>query len=140
MHNILKALTQAFRDLAKPKVAIIALVPIFLTMFIWGVVASFFWDTWTDLLVRFFSETTIFPSKESQFSRDLGEFVLLMVNLFTLVVLILTTASIINSLFVMPIILTFIERTRYPLIQKLGKNTVLGSLCNIFSAFFCIFL
>ena len=136
MHNILKALTQAFRDLTKPKVVIIGLVPIFLAIFIWGVLASFFWDTWTDLLVEFFSEIANFSLGKSQFSRNLGQFVLLMVNLFTLVVLILTTASVINSLFVMPIILIHIERTRYPLIQKLGKTTFLGSLCNMISAFF----
>ncbi len=131
MNDVFRALARSFRELADPKVAFISMIPMFISAFLWVTLVYLFWDNLFELSIDFINEYTGHFVEDDQFFKKLGGVAFIIMLLATIIPLLLFSASIANSLFIMPIILVYLEGRSYSSLKKLGHSTFLKSLGNV---------
>ena len=130
--TLFSAYTRALRDLMKPRILAVLLLPMLGSVALWVALTWIFWDSWIRPL-RSFLESSAIPSWLGT-SADWfvgGAAALLLVALVLAAVLV--TAIVITEIVAMPAIVSTVERD-YPQLAKRGGSNVLGSIGNALSA------
>lgn len=122
------AYARALRDLFRPRILAVLVLPMLGAIVLWTVLAWFFWEGWMRPLRSFLGSTTLaawFGGYADWIAS--GSAALL---LFALVVgATFVTAIIITELVAMPVIVATVER-EYPQLAKRGGMNVTGSVLN----------
>jgi uncharacterized protein involved in cysteine biosynthesis len=126
--NLFTAYARAMRDLFRPRILAVLVLPMLGAIFLWTVLAWFFWDAWIRPVRAFLGSSVIagwFGSYADWFAS--GSAALL---LFALVIgATFVTAIVITELVAMPVIVSTVER-EYPQLAKRGGMNVTGSIMN----------
>ena len=123
----LAAIPLALRDLARPRVLAVLLLPMLGSIVLWSVLAWFFWDSWIESLRAFLGGTSVGAWLAARADWLLsGSTALLMLAL--LLPAMFVTAVVITELVAMPVIVSLVSRS-YPLERK-GESGIAGSVLN----------
>jgi CysZ protein len=122
------AYARALRDLFRPRILAVLVLPMLGAIALWTVLAWFFWDAWIRPLRAFLGSSAVagwFGGYADVFAS--GSAALL---LFALVLgATFVTAIVITELVAMPVIVSTVER-EYPTLAKRGGMNVTGSVVN----------
>jgi CysZ protein len=126
--TVFGAYGRALRDLFRPRILAVLLLPMLGAIVLWTALAWSFWDAWMRPVRAFLSSSAVagwFGSYADWFAS--GSAALL---LFALIVgATFVTAVIITELVAMPVIVSTVER-EYPQLAKRGGMNVMGSVTN----------
>ena len=126
--NVFTAYARAMRDLFRPRILAVVVLPMLGAIFLWTVLAWFFWDAWIRPVRAFLGSSAVagwFGGYADWFAS--GSAALL---LFALVVgATFVTAIVITELIAMPVIVSTVER-EYRHLAKRGGTNVTGSIAN----------
>ena len=126
--DIARAFIDAARSLLHPKILVIVLWPMVLSLVLWGVLAWFFWDNWISLLGHWLQPTQEFLSQHDFVWLANGMTVVLLVLL--VLPLTLTTALFIAAVLVMPMMVRHVASRDYPELERRHGGTFAGSVWN----------
>jgi CysZ protein len=130
--SLFGAYARALRDLFRPGILAVLVLPMLGAIVAWTVLAWFFWDAWIRPVRAALGSSTVagwFGGYADWFAS--GSAALL---LFALVVgATFVTAILITELVAMPVIVSTVER-EYPQLAKRGGTNVIGSVTNAFVA------
>jgi uncharacterized protein involved in cysteine biosynthesis len=122
------AVSLALRDLMRPRILAVLLLPMLGAIVLWTVLASFFWDAWIEGLRAFIGGTSVGAWLGARAGWLLtGSTALLMLAL--LVPAVFVTAVVITELVAMPVIVSVVSRG-YPHVARKGESSIVGSIAN----------
>jgi CysZ protein len=127
--SVFGAFGRALRDLLRPRVLAVLLLPMLGSIVIWSALAWVFWAPWTGGFQTLIDAT----AAGRWLVSHVGSWVLgSMSALFVIALLmpaVLVTAILITELIAMPVIVSVVARI-YPGLERRGEGTVLGSVTN----------
>jgi uncharacterized protein involved in cysteine biosynthesis len=126
--SLLEAISRAFRDLARPRILAVLLVPMAGAIVLWSVLLWLFWQPWRAGL-RTLIDSTAAGAWLATHADWLvsGSAAVLVVALVLPAIFI--TAVVITELVAMPVIVSVVARA-YPQLGRTGEGTAYGSLAN----------
>ena len=135
LRAITSALYDAARDLFRPAVLGVLLVPMFAALLPWLALAWWFWDGWhaaiEALLVAFGTDLWRFVHWDaSRFAGAAATFLLLLL----IAPAIIATALLISALFATPALVAGVARRDFPTLERRRGGTIGGSVLNAFAA------
>ena len=130
MSFIFKAITSAFRDLIRFKIAWIIVWPIFAAMFFWFVVGYIFWDNISELTYQALDGIGIGEWLKNIESDWIAGGIQSLLHVILFVPLVIITALIITTIFVMPALIKLVANRYYPELKREYGGTVSGSIIN----------
>jgi uncharacterized protein involved in cysteine biosynthesis len=126
--TLLAAFSRALRDLMRPRILAVLLLPMLGAIVLWTVLAWIFWDSWIAGLRAFIDATSIGAWLGSHASWLLsGSTAMLVIAL--LLPATFVTALVITELIAMPVVVSVVSRG-YPQLVKRGHGSVAGSVLN----------
>lgn len=137
MGDFWKAIGLSLRDLFRPQVLAILLLPAFAAILVWGTIAYLFWKPimlWAEtdgIRVLFLDRVpeTIFQwfhLNPESIAMALSGMMLLVV----MVPLIVISALVITSVIATPVVLRFVSQKYYSNVQRLGSESLIQSVLN----------
>lgn len=130
MTQIFKAITHALRDLIQIKIVWIMIWPVLVASLLWLMISMIFWDTFSEWITQSF----ILIGVADWLAKIESEWVLNsiqgLLHLLVFVPLVMVTTLIITAFFVMPALIKFVAKKRFPQLKYKYGGTVIGSVYN----------
>lgn len=124
----LAAISLALRDMMRPRILAVLLLPMLGAIVLWTVLAWMFWDSWITALQTFLGATSAGAWLAAHAGWLLtGSTVMLVFAL--LVPAMFVTAVVITELVAMPVIVSVVSQ-RYPQLDRKGEGSIAGSVLN----------
>lgn len=136
MQNILTALKRAAADLLTPRMLALALWPMGLSLLFWTLLAWWFGATWKLEIMEFLSTTPVQGLMQWAGAEWLMAYAAISLIILLWLPAVYTTALLITSLALMPMIITFVAGRHYPELERRQGGTALGSVLNGLLAMF----
>lgn len=130
MTPLLDILGRASRDLLRPRVIVVVLLPMIAATAIWGFGAWLFWDAWAAWVDGSLASLPFIHWLASWGPAWVLRSLTLLISMILLVPLVFVTALVITEIIAMPIIVAVVGDRYYPGIEKLRGGTVIGSIFN----------
>lgn len=134
MIRILNAFSLAFHNLFNFKILWILIWPLLVASLIWLIIGIFLWAPSAEWLIEIMSlsflKDWIDESHLLKIVNGIGE----ILNVIIIVMLIIVTSMVITALFVMPLLIDFVAKRYYPLLDRKKGGSIIGSLLHIISA------
>ena len=128
MQAILDALGRAFKSLFHPKMLVLTLWPMLLSLLFWGGLFWWFWDAWVGDLTRL-SQGYGVEDRLTNWGFAWVAHWLVSLLLFSMMLpAIYVTSLLFTAIFVMPTMLNFVAERDYPELEKKRFGTNLGSV------------
>lgn len=134
MTNIVTAFIKSIKSFCHPKIALISFIPMSCAVIIWFAIGFILWDFFYVVIDYFFTDILGLTGNDSVAWVPLGFTAFAVILIFALFPLVLLTASILASFFLMPIVLKHLVQTNYQKIEKTGVNNLFGSIRNVINA------
>lgn len=133
MITVFDAVVRALRDLARPRVLAILVLPMLGAILLWSVLAWWFWDAWTAGLKSVLEASSGGRWLAAQAGGWLAQGTAVLIVVALLVPAVLVTAIVITELFAMPLIVSEVAHA-YPGLERRAGASVAGSLANAAAA------
>ena len=129
MFPVLGAFARALRDLGRPRVLAVMLLPMLGAIVLWSLLGWFFWDTWTASLNTLIAGSAAARWLSSHGAAWVSDSLSVILVIALLLPAILVTVMLITELAAMPMIVSVVG-DQYPGLAKEGHGSVLGSVIN----------
>jgi len=130
MDNLLRSLRLAAQDLLAPRMLVLALWPMALSLLFWGGLAWLFGAAWKAEIAGFLAATPFQDLLHWAGAEWLMAYAAIVVLALLWLPALYVTAILITSLFLMPFIIDFVAQRRYPDLERRKGGSLLGSLVN----------
>lgn len=128
MQDILEALGRAFKSLFHPKMLVLTLWPMLLSLLFWGGLFWWFWDAWVGDLARL-SQAYGVEGRLTNWGFAWAAHWLVTLLLFSMMLPAIYVSSLLfTAIFIMPAMLSFVAARDYPELEKKHFGTTLGSV------------
>ena len=134
MEEILDALGRALKSLLHPKMLVLTLWPMLLSMLFWFGLAWLFWGSWQEHLRLLSSEFGIETHLAQWGFVWLAHWLVMALLISLLLPAIYVTALIFAAIFAMPVIVKFVAGRDYPHLEMKHGLTLAGSVWNALAA------
>ncbi len=129
MTDILDAFRKALRDLFRPQVLIMVVVPIACAMALWTFVAWLFWASLTQWVGTLLLSFTVGQWIDN-WSHAVLQFFAVLITLALLAPGVLVTAMLITEFFTMPGLVNFVAQRYYPKLAREHGGTLAAGVAN----------
>ncbi|QOJ23136.1 MAG: EI24 domain-containing protein [Gammaproteobacteria bacterium] len=135
MSFIFKAITSAFRDLIRFKIAWIIVWPILVSTLLWFVIGFVFRENFSELVFLFLNEAGIGEWLRNLESDWVSATIENLIYMMVYIPLVIVTTLIITAIFVMPALINLVANRDYPELKREYGGTITGSIINALLAF-----
>jgi uncharacterized protein involved in cysteine biosynthesis len=130
MSSIFKAITSAFRDLVRFKIAWIIVWPILVATIFWFMIGFIFWDNFSGLIFQAFSKIGIGEWLENIEPDWIADGIQGLIHIIVFVPLVIMTTLVITTIFVMPALIKLVANRNYPELKRENGGNLSGSIIN----------
>ena len=130
MSFIFKAITSAFRDLVRFKIAWIIIWPILVSALFWLIIGFIFRDYFSELIFLILGQIGIGEWLQSLESDWIAAVIQNLIYFMVFIPLVIITTLIITTIFVMPALIKLVADRYYPELKREYGGTISGSIIN----------
>lgn len=130
MTQVLGALGSGLRDLFRPRILAIVLVPTLAAIAIWALMSWLFWDDWDAALNGLLASTAVARWIQNWGAGWVLQSAAILITVALLVPLVFITAMVVTEIVAMPAIVALVGERYFPGLQKRHGGTVAGSMAN----------
>ena len=130
MISPLDALGKALRDLFRPRILAVVLVPTFAAIAIWSFLSWLFWDGWAAWIRGSLASLEFARWLENWGPAWVLQSVTLFITIVLLVPLVFITALVLTEIIAMPVIVALVGERYFPEVEKRRGGSVIGSIIN----------
>jgi uncharacterized protein involved in cysteine biosynthesis len=130
---VLDVFARALRDLGRPRVLAVMLLPMLGAIVLWALLGWLFWDAWTSALSSLMAGSGAARWLSSHGAAWVLDSLSVVLAIALLLPAMLVTMIIVTELVAMPVIVSVVG-SQYPTLVKAGHGSVLGSIANAFVA------
>ncbi len=128
MQNILDALGRAFKSLLHPKMLVLTLWPMLLSLLFWGGIFWWFWDAWATDLTHLAQGYGVEDHLAQWGFVWVAHWVVSLLLFSMLLPAVYVTSLLFTAIFAMPIMLKFVAARDYPELEQKFGGTLVGSV------------
>lgn len=140
MSDILESLGRAFKSLLTPKMLVLTLWPMFLSLLFWGGLAWWFWDQWQADLYQLTASYGVEDRLASWGFVWLAHWLVVALLISLLLPAIYVTSLVFAAIFAMPLIVKFVAERDYPDLEMKHGGSFAGGVWNGLAAAFAYLL
>lgn len=130
MSFIFKAITSAFRDLVRFKIAWIIIWPILVSALFWLIIGFIFRDYFSELFFLILGQIGIGEWLQNLESDWIAAVIQNLIYIMVFIPLVIITTLIITAIFVMPALIKLVADRYYPELKREYGGTISGSIIN----------
>ena len=130
MKSIFSALARAFNSLLHPKMLVLLLLPMLLSVMLWVGVAVLFWARWVAQLSQLIQSAPVEQWVSISAFAVLSHYLITFLLILLLVPVIYVTALVITAVFVMPMMVNHVAQNHYPELERRQGGSAMGSVWN----------
>lgn len=134
MQEILEALGRALKSLLHPKMLVLTLWPMLLSILFWGGVAWWFWDSWQHDLYQLTASYGVEDRLASWGFVWLAHWLVVALLISMLLPAVYATSLVFAAIFAMPLMVKFIAARDYPGLEMKRGGSFVGGVWNSLAA------
>ena len=128
MQEILDALGRAFKSLFHPKMLVLTLWPMLLSLLFWGGLFWWFWDAWVGDITRLSQGYGVEDRLTNWGFAWVAHWLVTLLLFSMMLPAIYVTSLMFTAIFIMPAMLSFVAARDYPELEKRRGGTFVGSI------------